>query len=76
MANVVPFRRDVTRPRQATQRPPDCEPALFLLFEARGVLRRLAESGELEAGSPPAAALAYLDGAIEILDPGEADNAG
>lgn len=77
MGNVVPFRRDVTPP--APRRSPDYERALFLLFEGRGVLRRLAESCKLDAGSPPGvfAALGYLDGAIEILDPdGGPDNAG
>jgi hypothetical protein len=60
--NVVPIRRTETRP-------PDCERALALLEEARGLLVALVDSGEVEEGSPPEATLWYPDDAIGMLKP-------
>jgi hypothetical protein len=54
-----------------TSRPPECERALALLKEARGLLEGLVERGEVEKGSPPDATLWYLDDAIGMLTPEE-----
>jgi hypothetical protein len=62
MAKVVPIRRK-------TIRPPECERALALLEEARGLLVDLVESGKVERGSPPEATLWDLDNAIGMLSP-------
>jgi hypothetical protein len=60
ISNVVPIRRKPTRP-------PDCERALALLEEARNLLVKLVDSGQIEEGSPPEATLSYLDDAIGML---------
>jgi hypothetical protein len=62
--NVTPIRHKATRP-------PECERALALLKEARGLLVELVESGQVEEGSPPDATLCYLDDAIGMLTPEE-----
>jgi hypothetical protein len=62
MDKVVPIRRNMTRP-------PDCEKALALLKQASNILERLADSGQLEEGSPPAETIFYLDNAIGMLEP-------
>jgi hypothetical protein len=64
MGNVTPIRRKPTRP-------PDCNRALALLEEARGLLVNLVENGQVEEGSPPAETLWYLNDAIGMLTPDE-----
>jgi hypothetical protein len=58
---------EVTPIRRKTTRPPDCDKALGLLMQARGILVRLVENGQVEDGSPPDATLFYLDDAIAML---------
>jgi hypothetical protein len=62
MAEIIPIRR-------RSKRPPECERALALLTQARSLLVNLVDSGQVEAGSPPAATLWYLDDAIGMLTP-------
>ena len=64
MAKVVPIRREPTRPA-------DCEKALALMEEARGLLDHLVETGRVEPGSCPDTTRGYLDDAIGMLTPEE-----
>ena len=69
MAEIIPIRREPTRP-------PDCEKALALMEEARGLLDRLVETGRVELGSCPDTTRGYLDDAIGMLSPEEDEPSG
>lgn len=57
--------------RPKPTRPADCEKALALMQQARSLLQGLAESGQVEEGSPPQVTVDYLDNAIGMLSPDE-----
>lgn len=60
---------DVARFNRNDPRPPDAARALALLGEAQRLLDGLVERGEVEEGSCPDTARAYLDDAIGMLRP-------
>lgn len=64
MGKVVPFNRNAPWP-------PDAVRALALLEEAQRLLEGLVERGEVEEGSCPDTARAYLDDTIGMLRPFE-----